>query len=249
MQDLRSAAARPDHPVRRREHVPRRGPGVRGDRGAAARLGDGRGGAVPARPDSQVLRARPHGHRGAGAVRRRRRRRSSWSVLAVEELARVDASAAIYVDVQNTLVNNAFLRWGNDEQQRALFPAAHRAICSARTRCPSRAAAAMPSRSRRAPSATGDGWVLTGRKIWITNGAEAGVFIVFANADPSKGYKGITGVHRRARASRASPSARRRTSSASAPRAPPSSSSSSARCPRRTCSARSARATRSRSRR
>ena len=74
MQDLRTAAPRADQPLRRREHVPRRGAGVRRDRGAPARPGDGRGGEDRARPDPQVLRAGPHGHRGAGAVRRRRRR-------------------------------------------------------------------------------------------------------------------------------------------------------------------------------
>ena len=94
--------------------------------------------------------------------------------------------------------------------------------CSARTRCPSRAAAATPSRSPPRAERTGDGWELTGRKIWITNGAEAGVFVVFANADSVQGLQGHHGVHRRAGLPRVRASARRRTSSASARPAPPS---------------------------
>ncbi len=113
------------------------------------------------------------------------------SVLAIEELARVDASAAIYVDVQNTLVNNAFLRWGNEEQQRRYFPRLTTELLGAFALSEPGSgsdAFALATRAERA----GDGWELTGRKFWITSGAEAGVFIVFANADPSKGYKGIT---------------------------------------------------------
>ena len=123
------------------------------------------------------------------------------SVLAIEELARVDASAAIYVDVHNTLVNNAFLRWGNDEQQRRYFPRLTTDLLGAFALSEPGSgsdAFALATRAERAA----DGWELTGRKFWITNGAEAGVFIVFANVDPSKGYKGITGVHRGARVSR-----------------------------------------------
>jgi alkylation response protein AidB-like acyl-CoA dehydrogenase len=103
----------------------------------------------------------------------------------------VDASAAIYVDVHNTLVNNAFLRWGNDEQQRRYFPQLTRDLLGAFALSEPGSgsdAFALATRAERA----GDGWELTGRKFWITNGAEAGVFIVFANVDPSKGYKGIT---------------------------------------------------------
>jgi len=113
------------------------------------------------------------------------------SVLAIEELARVDASAAIYVDVQNTLVNNAFLRWGNEEQQRRYFPRLTTELLGAFALSEPGSgsdAFALATRAERA----GDGWELTGRKFWITSGAEAGVFIVFANAEPSKGYKGIT---------------------------------------------------------
>jgi butyryl-CoA dehydrogenase len=113
------------------------------------------------------------------------------AVLAIEELARVDASAAIYVDVHNTLVNNAFLRRATDEQQRRYFPRLTTELLGAFALSEPGSgsdAFALATRAER----VGDGWELTGRKFWITNGAEAGVFIVFANTDPSKGYKGIT---------------------------------------------------------
>ena len=113
------------------------------------------------------------------------------AVLAIEELARVDASAAIYVDVHNTLVNNALLRWGSDEQQRRYFPRLTTDLLGAFALSEPGSgsdAFALETRAER----TAGGWELTGRKFWITNGAEAGLFIVFANVDPSKGYKGIT---------------------------------------------------------
>jgi len=114
------------------------------------------------------------------------------AVLAIEELARVDASAAIYVDVHNTLVNNAILRWANNEQKRRYFPRLTTDLLGAFALSEPGSgsdAFALATRAER----KGDGWALTGRKFWITNGAEAGLFIVFANVDPSKGYKGITG--------------------------------------------------------
>ncbi len=114
------------------------------------------------------------------------------SVLAIEELARVDASAAIYVDVQNTLVNNAFLRRGSPEQHARYFPRLTSELLGAFALSEPGSgsdAFALATRAER----KGDRWLLTGRKFWITNGAEAGIFIVFANVDPSKGYKGITG--------------------------------------------------------
>ena len=114
------------------------------------------------------------------------------TVLAIEELARVDASAAIYVDVHNTLVNTGFLRWGSDDQQRRYFPRLTSGLLGAFALSEPGSgsdAFALETRAQRGA----DGWELTGRKFWITNGAEADVFIVFANADPSKGYKGITG--------------------------------------------------------
>ncbi|MBA3346596.1 MAG: acyl-CoA dehydrogenase [Gemmatimonadales bacterium] len=113
------------------------------------------------------------------------------AVLAIEELARVDASAAIYVDVHNTLVNNAFLRWAGPEQHARYFPRLTTDLLGAFALSEPGSgsdAFALATRAER----KGSGWELTGRKFWITNGAEAGVFIVFANTDPSKGYKGIT---------------------------------------------------------
>ena len=114
------------------------------------------------------------------------------AVLAIEELARVDASAAIYVDVHNTLVNNALLRRANSEQKSRYFPRLTSGLLGAFALSEPGSgsdAFALATRAER----KGDDWVLTGTKFWITNGAEAGLFIVFANADPSKGYKGITG--------------------------------------------------------
>jgi alkylation response protein AidB-like acyl-CoA dehydrogenase len=114
------------------------------------------------------------------------------AVLAIEELARVDASAAIYVYVQNSLVNNALLRWGNDDQQSRYFPRLTTELLGAFALSEPGSgsdAFALATRAER----KGNDWVLTGRKFWITNGAEANLFIVFANADPAKGYKGITG--------------------------------------------------------
>jgi alkylation response protein AidB-like acyl-CoA dehydrogenase len=114
------------------------------------------------------------------------------AVLAIEELARVDASAAIYVDVHNTLVNNALLRWATSEQQARLFPRLTSGLLGAfalsEPGSGSDAFALATKAERR-----GDHWELTGRKFWITNGAEAGAFIVFANTDFAKEYKGITG--------------------------------------------------------
>ncbi len=114
------------------------------------------------------------------------------ATVAIEELARVDASAAIYVDVHNTLFNNALLRWGNDEQQARYFPRLTTELLGAFALSePASGSDAFALESRAVQD--GDTWLLTGRKFWITSGAEAGLFIVFANVDPSKGYKGITG--------------------------------------------------------
>jgi alkylation response protein AidB-like acyl-CoA dehydrogenase len=112
--------------------------------------------------------------------------------LAIEELARVDASAAIYVDVQNTLVNNCLLRWASDEQKQRYLPRMATDLLGAFALSePESGSDAFALQTR--AELKGDHWELTGRKFWITNGAEAGLFIVFANTDFSKGYKGITG--------------------------------------------------------
>jgi alkylation response protein AidB-like acyl-CoA dehydrogenase len=113
------------------------------------------------------------------------------ATLAIEELARVDASAAIYVDVHNTLVNNAVARWASDEQKARYFPRLTSGLLGAFALSEPASgsdAFALETKAER----DGDGWQVTGRKFWITNGAEAGFFIVFANTDFSKGYKGIT---------------------------------------------------------
>ena len=114
------------------------------------------------------------------------------AVIAIEELARVDASAAIYVDVHNTLVNNCLLRWANDEQKARLFPRLTTGLLGAFALSEPGSGSDAFALQTRAVARDGH-WELTGRKFWITNGSEAGLFIVFANVDPSKGYKGITG--------------------------------------------------------
>jgi alkylation response protein AidB-like acyl-CoA dehydrogenase len=113
------------------------------------------------------------------------------STLAIEELARVDASTAIYVDVQNTLVNNVFLRWSNDDQkQRYLSRLATEWLGAFALSEAASGSDAFALQCR--ADLQGDDWILTGRKLWITNGAEADVFVVFANTDFAKAYKGIT---------------------------------------------------------
>ena len=113
-------------------------------------------------------------------------------MLAIEELARVDASAAIYVDVHNTLVNNALLRWGNDEQKARYLPRMTTELLGAFALSEPASGSDAFALETRADD-RGDHWELTGRKFWITNGGEAGLFLVFANTDFTKGYKGITG--------------------------------------------------------
>ncbi len=113
------------------------------------------------------------------------------SILAVEEISRADASVGVLVDVQNTLVNNALLRWGTDEQKRTYLPrAASETVVAYALSEAGSGSDAFGLACRATPE--GDDWVLTGHKLWITNGAEAGIFLVFANADPARGYKGIT---------------------------------------------------------
>ncbi|HEU4700335.1 MAG TPA: acyl-CoA dehydrogenase [Gemmatimonadales bacterium] len=113
------------------------------------------------------------------------------ATIAIEELARVDASAAIYVDVHNTLVNNAILRWASEEQKARYFPRMTTGMLGAFALSePASGSDAFALECKAEDK--GDHWALTGRKFWITNGAEAEIFIVFANTDFSKGYKGIT---------------------------------------------------------
>ena len=113
------------------------------------------------------------------------------AVIAVEELSRVDPSIGVLVDVQNTLVINALLHWGSEEVKRQYLPKlATKMVGATPSRRP--APAATRSRSTTRAVATGDGFVLNGRKLWITNGNEADLFIVFANVNPEAGYRGIT---------------------------------------------------------
>lgn len=113
------------------------------------------------------------------------------AILAVEELSRVDASVGVLVDVQNTLVNNALLRWGNPEQQKKYLPqlAGERVGAYALSEAGSGSDAfAMQTRA----VDKGDHYVINGQKLWITNGNEAEIFVLFANANPEAGYRGIT---------------------------------------------------------
>jgi alkylation response protein AidB-like acyl-CoA dehydrogenase len=136
----------------------------------------------------------PETHGGAGAT-------FFHAVLAVEALSRVDPSIGVLVDVQNTLVINALLRWGTDAQKAAYLPKL--AIGAIGAYALSEAgsgsdAFALASRARlrddvaSARQASDAEWILNGRKLWITNANEASLFIVFANVNPEAGYRGIT---------------------------------------------------------
>jgi alkylation response protein AidB-like acyl-CoA dehydrogenase len=113
------------------------------------------------------------------------------AVLAVEALSEVDPSVAVLVDVQNTLVVNAMVRWGSDELKRRYLPrlvsTSVGAYALSEAGSGSDAFALVTRAAGRA-----DGFALTGRKLWITNGNEADLFIVFATVDPAAGYRGIT---------------------------------------------------------
>jgi alkylation response protein AidB-like acyl-CoA dehydrogenase len=113
------------------------------------------------------------------------------SIVAIEQISRVDASVGVFMDVQNTLVNNAFLRWGSDEVNERFLP--QLATEKVGAYCLSEAgsgsdAFALKSSARE----DGDAYILNGTKLWITNAAEADLFLVFANVNPDAGYKGIT---------------------------------------------------------
>jgi alkylation response protein AidB-like acyl-CoA dehydrogenase len=126
----------------------------------------------------------PDGLGGAGG-------RFFHAVIVVEELSRVDPSVGVLVDVQNTLVINALLRWGSAELKARLLPrlASNTVGAYALSEAVSGSDAfALQTRAR----ADGDAFVLDGRKLWITNASEAGVFLVFATVNPEAGYRGIT---------------------------------------------------------
>src|SRR5690349_11420648 len=111
--------------------------------------------------------------------------------LAVEEISKIDAAASIVVDVQNTLVNYPINRYGSDALKAKYLPRLTSDTVGAYALSePSSGSDAFGMTTR--AEQRGDKWYLTGRKMWITNGAEAGIYVVFANTDPSVGYKGIT---------------------------------------------------------
>src|SRR5690242_4951405 len=113
------------------------------------------------------------------------------AILAVEEMSRVDASAGVIVDVQNTLVNNALLRWASDEQKKRYLPRMASDTCGAYALSEAGSGSDAFALQTRA-ELKGSDYVLNGRKLWITNAKEAGVFILFATVDPAAGYRGIT---------------------------------------------------------
>jgi len=111
--------------------------------------------------------------------------------LAVEEISKVDPAAAIVVDVQNTLVNYPIRTYGSEYLKRTYLPQLTRDRVGAYALSePASGSDAFGLQSR--AEQRGDRWILTGRKLWITNGAEAEIYVVFANANPAAGYKGIT---------------------------------------------------------
>jgi alkylation response protein AidB-like acyl-CoA dehydrogenase len=113
------------------------------------------------------------------------------AILAVEELSRVDASVGVFVDVQNTLVNNAFIRWGTPGQKETyLTRLASEHVGAYALSEPGSGSDAFAMQTRAVEK--DDHYLLNGRKLWITNGIEAEIFVLFANANPEAGYRGIT---------------------------------------------------------
>lgn len=113
------------------------------------------------------------------------------AILAVEELSRADASAGVIVDVQNTLVNNALLRWANPKQKKRYLPRMAADIAGAYALSEAGSGSDAFALQTRA-ELKGSDYILNGRKLWITNAKEAGIFVLFATVDPAAGYKGIT---------------------------------------------------------
>lgn len=113
------------------------------------------------------------------------------AIVAIEELARVDASVSVFVDVHNTLVTNAFMRWANEDQKKKYMPQ----LASGKVGAYALSEAASGSDAFALKTRAvdkGDHFELNGQKLWITNGNEAEIFITFATVDPEAGYKGIT---------------------------------------------------------
>jgi len=126
----------------------------------------------------------PERHGGSGG-------RFFEAILAVEELSRVDASAGVIVDVQNTLVNNALLRWGSDEQKKHYLPRMASDTCGAYALSEAGSGSDAFALQTKAELKSTD-YVLNGHKLWITNSKEANLFVLFATVDAAAGYKGIT---------------------------------------------------------
>mmetsp|Transcript_1340 Transcript_1340/g.3687 ORF Transcript_1340/g.3687 Transcript_1340/m.3687 type:complete len:147 (-) Transcript_1340:774-1214(-) len=111
--------------------------------------------------------------------------------LAVEEISRVDPSVAILVDIHNTLTNNAVRFWGSEELKKKWLPKlASDTISSFALSEAGSGSDAFAMKTTATPSNDGSFYLINGSKLWISNAKEAGVFLLFANADPSKGYKG-----------------------------------------------------------
>lgn len=112
-------------------------------------------------------------------------------VMAVEELSAVDPSAGVIADVQNTIVNNAIIRWGNADQKQRYLPRLASDMVGSYALSEAGSGSDAFAMATTAIDA-GDHFLLTGRKLWITNAAESGLFVLFANANPAAGYRGIT---------------------------------------------------------
>ncbi|MGD9629171.1 MAG: acyl-CoA dehydrogenase [Pyrinomonadaceae bacterium] len=113
------------------------------------------------------------------------------AIVAIEELARVDASVSVFVDVHNTLVTNAFMRWGSEEQKKKYLPQMATGKVGAYALSEAGSGSDAFALKTRAVDKGGH-FELTGQKLWITNGNEAEIFVLFATVDPDAGYKGIT---------------------------------------------------------
>src|SRR5437879_9637859 len=113
------------------------------------------------------------------------------AILAVEELSAVDPSAGVIVDVQNTICNNALLRWATPEQKSKYLPRLASNLVASYALSEAGSGSDAFAMATRADD-HGDHFLVTGRKLWITNAAEAGFFLLFANANPAAGYKGVT---------------------------------------------------------
>lgn len=115
----------------------------------------------------------------------------TMACIAIEEIARIDGSVSVLCDVQNTLVTNAIIRWGTPGLKEKYLPKLAREWVGAY--CLSESSSGSDAFALKCRAEKKDGkWILNGNKLWITNGKEASFFIVFANIDSSKGYKGIT---------------------------------------------------------